>query len=142
MYKRDPPERIAIAKFPGCKAIDLTKEQLGIVVDQGLESWRTALSSVAGVYLIADRTSGKLYVGSACGEGGIWQRWCDYAATGHGGNLELKNRLKAEGPTRANAFRFSVLEIADLHSTPQDIIRRESQWKNILLTRDHGLNAN
>lgn len=97
---------------------------------------------MAGVYIIADQRSGKLYIGSACGEGGIWQRWCQYAATGHGGNLELRDLIKTEGPERAKAFRFSVLEIADLHSTPQDIVRRESHWKNILLTRDHGLNAN
>lgn len=84
------PQRLGIEDFPGFKRVDLPKPKLDLVVAQGVESWRTALSSVAGVYLISDSASGKLYVGSACGEGGIWQRWCQYVASGHGGNVELR----------------------------------------------------
>jgi hypothetical protein len=36
---------------------------------------RGALSSVAGVYLISDTLDGRLYVGSASGQGSFWQRW-------------------------------------------------------------------
>jgi len=136
------PQRLAIAEFPGYKAIDLSKADLDIIVRQGLESWRAALSSVAGVYLISDMLSGKLYVGSATGEGGIWQRWVQYAETGHGGNTELKALLKGDGARRADAFHFSVLEIADTHTQPDEVVRRETHWKRVLLTREHGLNAN
>lgn len=34
--------------------------------------------------------TGKLYVGKADGEDGIWGRWLSYAATVHGGNVGLK----------------------------------------------------
>jgi hypothetical protein len=134
---------MSIAEFPGFKAVDLAKTQLDVIVKHELESWRTVLSNVAGVYLISDKRSVKLYVGSASGEGGLWQRWCQYAATGHGGNVELKQILQNEGgPERANAFRFSILDVADVHATTDEILGRESHWKNVLLTREQGLNAN
>jgi len=136
------PERITIQEFPGFRIVDLAKSDLDLIVVQRLETWRTALSNVAGIYLISDTVSGKLYVGSASGEGGIWQRWCNYAETGHGGNVELKRIMDIEGFQRANAFRFSVLEIADIHASAEDILRRECHWKNVLLTSGHGLNAN
>jgi hypothetical protein len=135
------PKRMTIAEFPGFKAVDLAKSELEVIVRQNLESWRTALSSVAGVYLISDTMSGQLYVGSATGEGGIWQRWCQYAI-GHGGNVELQALFEEHGVDRANAFRFSVLEIADTHASADEILRREVHWKKILLSRAHGLNAN
>jgi len=136
------PERLRIAEFPGYRAIDLSKDELDIITGQVIESWKAALSSVAGVYLISDTKTGKLYVGSASGEGGIWQRWLAYSATGHGGNVELKQLLKLDGPNRSSHFRFSVLEIADLHESREGVLRRESHWKSVLLSREHGLNSN
>lgn len=133
------PERMTIAEFPGYRAVDLTKDELDLIVSQGLESWRTALSNVAGVYLISDTASGKLYVGSATGEHGIWGRWCQYSATGDGGNVELR-ALLSDGRERASAFRFSILEIADIHTSRAEILQRESHWKNVLLSRSYGLN--
>jgi hypothetical protein len=135
-------ERVAVDDFPGFKAVKLTHSEVDIIVRQSVESWRTALSSVAGVYLISDTKTGKLYVGSATGEGGIWSRWCQYAINGHGDNVELVAILAAEGKERASSFLYSVLEIADTHASSNDIIARECHWKNILLTRDHGWNAN
>ncbi|HEY6230846.1 MAG TPA: GIY-YIG nuclease family protein [Pyrinomonadaceae bacterium] len=135
------PKRMTIAPFPGFKAVDLAKSELDVIVKQNLESWQTALASVAGVYLISDTVSGRLYVGSATGEGGIWQRWCQYAV-GHGGNVELKALFDEHGLERASAFRFSILEIADTHASADEIRKRESHWKKILLSRAHGLNAN
>jgi hypothetical protein len=136
------PERMKIAEFPGYKRIDLSKAELDTIVNQGLTSWRTALSNVAGVYLISDTISGKLYVGSATGEGGIWQRWVQYSATGHGGNVELMRLLENQGSERVAACRFSVLEVADSDATWEEILSREAHWKGILLTRTHGLNLN
>ena len=136
------PERLRIAEFPGYRAIDISKEELEIITTQSIESWRAALSSVAGVYLVSDTKSGKLYVGSASGEGGIWQRWLTYATTGHGGNVDLIQLLACEGKLRSSQFRFSVLEIADLHESGDSIRFRESHWKRVLLSREHGLNSN
>ena len=136
-------ERLAIGEFPGFKAINLTKAELELIVRQSSESWRTALSNVAGIYLISDTESGKLYVGSASGEGGIWQRWASYATNGHGGNVELRNLLSTMSEiNRSKHFRYSILEIADIHASREDILRRESHWKDVLLSRSHGLNAN
>ncbi len=135
-------ERMTIAEFPGYKSLDVSMPDLQLIVGQEIEGWRTALSSVAGVYLISDTVAGRLYVGSAQGAGGIWQRWCAYAATGHGGNAELRALLAVEGGQRAQAFRFSVLEIADTHASEADILQRESHWKRVLLSRAFGFNRN
>lgn len=132
---------VSIAEFPGFRFVHLSKEELDRIVRQGAESWKAALSSVAGIYLISHPPSGKLYVGSAHGEGGIWQRWCHYSTSGHGENVELKKLLEAESALAAQ-LRFSILEIADLHTSREEVLARESHWKRVLLTRLHGLNAN
>lgn len=136
------PQRLSIGEFPGFRAVDLSFDELRLVVGHGLESWRSALSNVAGVYLISDGTTGKLYVGSASGAGGIWQRWSDYSATGHGGNAELRALVDGDGVDHAKHFRFSVLEIADVHTGEADVLARECHWKRVLLSREHGLNGN
>ena len=136
------PEKMRVAKFPGYSKAMLTKQRLDIVVRQQVESWKAALSAVSGVYVIADRLNGKLYVGSATAGEGIWSRWCSYSMTGHGGDLELKRLLKAEGAAYADNFQFGVLEIADTHASTEDILARESYWKDLLLSRAHGYNAN
>ncbi len=135
-------ERLTVGEFPGFRAVNLSREQLELIVNQSLESWRTALSNVAGVYLISDTVSGGLYVGAAYGEGGIWQRWQKYVTTGTGGNKELQNLLTEHGEQHLSAFHYSILEIADIHTGKDDILRREVHWKDVLLTRSHGLNAN
>lgn len=137
------PKRVSIGDFPGYKNVNITKVQLDLVINQRLASWRAALSSVKGIYLITDTSNGKLYVGKADGAEGIWGRWSVYAATNHGHNVALKKEFGIEAePGRKQDLRFSVLEVADLHATTQDIDRRESHWKEILLTRIHGYNRN
>lgn len=134
------PKKLSVGEFSGFANCTLTKRHLDLVVNQALESWRAALSGVAGIYVIADRRTGKLYVGSATGEGGIWARWCSYSATGHGGNAELRALLSQEGPEYANHFQFGILEIAGTHG--DDLLDREAYWKNLLMTREHGMNSN
>ena len=137
------PEKMSIGEFPGYLRTTLTKQRLDIVVRQEIASWKGALSNVAGVYVIADRATGKLYVGSATGDEGIWNRWCAYSATGHGGNRELQQLLRDKGPDyAAKNFQFGILEIADMNTSDGDVRERESRWKELLLTRDHGYNAN
>ena len=136
------PSRLTIAHFPGFKSVRLTKNQLDVIVREQLPEWNSALSSVAGVYLIADSKTGKKYVGSAIGQAGIWGRWRAYAEDGHGGNVELKKVMKELGSDHTKNFRYSILEIADTHASANEVLRRESHWKEVLLTRTHGLNAN
>lgn len=134
-------EPVKLDGFPGFKTVNISFEDLDYLVRSGTPSWRTALGSVAGVYLISDTLTGKLYVGSATGEGGIWGRWCQYV-DGHGHNVELKKLVGTEGIARAKHYRFSVLEIADTHASSAEVLERESHWKRVLLTRVHGWNAN
>ncbi len=136
------PEKMALKEFPGYSWPMLTKQRLDIVVKQEIASWKAALSNVHGVYVIADCATGKLYVGSATGDEGIWGRWCTYSATGHGGDKELRKLLREQGPDYAEKFQFGILEIADTNANRDDVWRRESRWKELLLTREHGYNAN
>lgn len=135
-------ERVVVGGFPGFKRVRLSQAELNLVVTHGVDTWRSALSSVGGIYLITDLATGKLYVGSACGEGGIWARWTAYQQTGHGGNKELRELLAIQGREYAANFQFAVLETADTHADQEAILARESHWKQVLVSRVHGLNAN
>ncbi|WP_261311990.1 GIY-YIG nuclease family protein [Stenotrophomonas sp. DR822] len=135
-------ERISIGPFPGYKRVDISKQDLNLLVKQGTESWKTALSAVKGIYLITDTKTGKLYVGKADGEQGIWGRWECYANTGHGHNAALVQELGIKATDRQDDLHFSLLEIMDIQSGPSEIDRRESHWKTVLMTRSYGYNRN
>lgn len=136
------PERISVGRFPGFKDVDITKQELDLMVRHNVDSWRTALSNVKGIYLITDTSNNKLYVGKADGENGIWGRWCEYSATGHGHNKALIAELGEVIADRAQSLRFAILEVADLQSDPKEIDHRESHWKKILRSRETGYNQN
>ena len=133
---------MTIGDFPGFNNVLLSLTMLKTLVRELNPSWLTALSNVAGVYLISDTSTGKNYVGSAYGGDGIWQRWTAYATTGHGGNKELRTLLKQDGTKHAQFFQFTLLEICDLNTSDDYIISRETHWKNALLSREFGLNKN
>ncbi|MCP3966560.1 MAG: GIY-YIG nuclease family protein [Lentisphaerae bacterium] len=135
-------KKMAIEEFKGYNKFILTKKKLDIVVSQNIDSWRGALSNVAGVYLITDTATGRVYVGSATGDCGIWQRWSEYSRNGHGGNKELVALLKEKGDNYSNNFQYSILEIADTHSSSDDVKERESYWKDVLCSRKYGYNKN
>ena len=135
-------ERIKVGEFPGFRDVNLSMADLRSVVTGSAASWRAALSSVAGVYVITDAETGRLYVGSATGQGGIWARWSHYASTGHGGNIELKALLAEQDGERDLSLHFAILEVADVNASDEDLLSREEHWKRVLLSRAHGLNAN
>lgn len=130
--------------FPGYDDVDLSFAELEGLVRNSRPDWKAALESVKGIYLITDTKTGKRYVGSAYGDQGIWSRWCAYAASGHGDNVELRNLVSDPSLAycRSN-FRFALLEHRAVR-TPDEVVRsRESFWKRILLTRgEQGLNRN
>ena len=105
-------------------------------------SWRSALSSVSGINVIADTTDGRHYVGSAGGQGGFWQRWTSYAESGHGQNKELKAVLTDLGDTHSNGWQIAILEVCDLNADEQSVVARESYWKDVLQSRQFGMNEN
>lgn len=135
-----------LGPFPGYHNVRLRHRELQLIFSKDEPSWEEALSSVKGVYVITDLTDGRLYVGSASGEGdGLWQRWSAYAHLKNltGGNKELV-RMRAElGDDHIiNNFQYSILEIFDPKTKQGAILQRESFWKLALDSRVHGMNAN
>lgn len=123
--------------------IILTFPELREIVNANYKDWRIALSAVKGVYLITDASTGKLYVGSAYGDGGIWGRWCDYVKTnGHGGNKSLLPLVEATPDYAVNNFRFSILMLLPKTVTPEEAIRKEQLFKRKLGSNSFGLNNN
>lgn len=136
------PLRMSVGDFPGYASVNVDYSLLQVIVGQELPSWKSALKSVSGVYVIADTSTGRLYVGSAYGEGGIWSRWVQYANSGHGGNKEFRRLIKAGGADYAHNFQFGILEVCDLMSSEAEVIEREVHWKLVLLTKEYGNNEN
>lgn len=124
------------APFPGFDQLILDYGELQAVMrEQRYASWRVVLASVAGVYVVTDMRDGRHYIGKADGAESIRQRWHAYATSGHGGNVELRNR-------DPKSFRFSLLRVFD-PATPGSVIdRAESHFKDALGTRSHGMNRN
>jgi hypothetical protein len=133
---------MSIGEFRGFNSVLLSHAMLRTVVREANPSWKSALGNVAGVYVIANTSSGALYVGSAYGGVGIWQRWSEYAKSGHGGNKELRALLADKGQDHCDNFQFSILEVCDLNSSNDYVISREGHWKQVLMSREFGLNRN
>lgn len=122
--------------FPGFDRLVLSHVELQAVMrDHGYASWRTALSSVLGIYLITDTRDGRHYVGKADGEESVRQRWHAYATNGHGGNVALRG-------LDASSFRFSLLRVFDPATPVREINAAESHFKKALDSTRHGLNRN
>ncbi len=84
----------------------------------------------------------KQYVGSAYGEDCIWQRWSEYVKNGHGGNIDLKNLLNTNGQNYKTNFKYFILEVWNMNLGKDYIIQRENYWKEVLMSRQFGLNSN
>ena len=130
--------------FPGHDSIDIGFGELEALILNDRPDWRSILGNTKGVYLITDGETGRLYVGAAYGDGGVWSRWREYIETGHGGNAELKRLLRNRNLDYCRKhFRFSLLESHAARVADEAIIERESHWKRILNSRgEFGLNKN
>lgn len=130
--------------FPGFDEIDISFDELETLVRNERPDWRAALENVKGVYLISDMRTGKRYVGSAYGEQGIWSRWCQYATSGHGGNVELRKLVNSPDLDYCKAnFRFALLDHRPLGTPDETVLNRETYWKQVLFTRgSQGMNRN
>ena len=78
-------------------------------------SWKEALTVTKGIYLLTCPDTKEAYVGSATGADGFLGRCIEYALTGHGGNVVLKQRQPSD-------YRVSILEVAGSH------VPRQHQW--------------
>lgn len=93
-----------------------------------------------GVYIITDKSNGKIYVGSA--NESFWSRWSLYVRNRHGGNKKLKRIIDKKGPDYASNFQFSILETRSKITDDKVIIKREEHWKEVLKSREFGYNEN
>ena len=122
--------------FPGFDHLVIDHDRLQAVVnDPRYAAWRSALTSVIGIYLITDTSSGRHYVGKADGDETLLQRWTAYATNGHGGNNGLKG-------LDCKTFRYSVLRVLDPSTAGPDVNAVEKHYKDVLDSRKHGLNEN
>jgi hypothetical protein len=129
--------------FPGHDRINHTLGELEIAIKQDWHDWRGALQFMKGVYVIHDQETGQAYVGSAYGDTGIWARLCEYVDSLHGGNVALRELVGQKGPDYARAnLRFALLEFWSMRAADDDVLTRESYWKDVLLSRKFGLNRN
>lgn len=135
-------KRVTLTDFLGFDSVNIDYKTLKYIVSDNISSWKSALSNVKGIYLIVDTYTGKQYVGSAYGDECIWHRWSNYAKDGHGGNVELKELLRTNGVDYKYNFKYSILEVCNMNLGNEYIVSRESHWKEVLLTRQFGLNLN
>lgn len=129
--------------FCGYEKVEHNFSYLESIFNQGYSDWKSALENVKGVYLIVDKSNGRMYVGSAYGSSGMWSRWACYLETGHGFNDELVKLIKIKGKDYAREnFYFCILEYRAMKTDDTTIIEREQYWKRVLLSNKFGYNKN
>lgn len=129
--------------FPGHDRINHTFDVLAAAVTQDWNDWRGALQYLKGVYVIHDQKTGQSYVGSAYGSDGIWSRLCQYVTSLDGGNKGLRDLVGKKGPEYMKQnLRFALLETMLMKTADDDVLARETYWKDVLLSRQFGLNRN
>lgn len=132
-----------VMDFPGYYKFMLSYDQLSKMVSNpdSNREWERMLSSVSGVYVLLDQRSGRQYVGSAYGKGGIWARWRSYVRSPSGGNA-LLNKLLTKRPNRYRQFQFSILRVLEPDAPKDEVIEQEVLAKRKLGSRAFGLNDN
>jgi hypothetical protein len=122
-----------VMDFPGYYNFTLSYDQLATMVNNpdSNREWQRMLSSVSGVYVLLDQRSGKQYLGSAYGGGGIWARWRSYVKSPFGGNILLR-KLLANSPSRYKSFQFSIVRVLEPGATKDEVIAQEALAKKKL----------
>ena len=131
-------------KFEGYDRVHLPYRRLADIFDKKiLPTYYEALSKITGVYCLTDTYTGKLYIGSATGEGGVLQRWGNYLGSQHGGNKKLIALRDKEGPEYFEKyFTFTLLEYFSLSYDSDKVLEREQYWKRCFDTIKNGYNDN
>ncbi|WP_267899138.1 GIY-YIG nuclease family protein [Macrococcoides canis] len=103
-----------------------------------------ALENQKAVYLITDKSNGKLYVGLATSMSKmLLTRWSNYVANGHGGNKELVALVEEKGFDYVKEnFQYTILENYNGKVDDKLVLQRESYWKEALQSRQFGYNSN
>ena len=141
VYELAPSTKLGA--FPGYNNVLLSHKDLQTIVRMEAPEWKTALSSVKGVYCITDKATGRLYIGSASGNAsGIWQRWSAYGDIDNltGGNKNFEEIKDFDADYIIENFTYFILEIFDVKTKREDIIHREEFWKKVFQSVKHGMN--
>ena len=73
----------------------------------------------------------------------LLSRWAGYIKTFHNGNEGLKELFEINGENYFKQyFKYSIIENFNSKVNPDFVIDRESYWKKVLDTRNHGYNKN
>lgn len=130
--------------FPGYQNVHLTFKELETIVKGNYPAYKNALERQKAVYVQTDKATGKLYIGSATSDSGmLLARWTSYVKNGHGGNKELVKLVKEKGfDYIKDNFTYSIIEVFDESTKDIYVLNRESYWKDVFDTRNHGYNAN
>ena len=132
-------------EFPGYDKVNISWKDLENVIEDDV--WINVLKNQKAIYLIVDCKTGKQYVGAAYGGDGLLGRWRDYIKDGHGDNKYLK---ELDFEYIKENFKYSILETFNSNVDDKIIIGenkdgeggREGFWKDVLLSRKFGYNAN
>lgn len=138
--------------FPGYLNVNVSFNELKNKIEKS-DSWRECLKSKKAVYLIIDRYTGKMYVGSAYGNDGLFGRWNTYVnnkgidkkekESNKYPNKAFKQLIEEKGPDYIiDNFKYSILETFDVSTSTEEIIKRENWWKKVLQSRIFGYNKN
>lgn len=132
--------------FSGYDNVSLSYRSLASIIARKKSDWIGALQNQKAVYVITDRSSGKLYIGSATGKNGmLLGRWSAYVENGHGGNQALIELVDKKGFDYVkNNFQYSILENYNTSVDDTVILERECWWKEALQSRNKssGYNKN
>ena len=131
-------------QFEGYDRVYLPYKRLAdIFSGKIMPTYYEALKKVTGIYCLTDTKTGKLYIGSATGEGGVAQRWGNYLDSKHGGNKKLVALYHEKGAGYFEEyFTYTLIEYFGLSYDPVKIIEREQYWKRCFDTIQHGYNDN
>ncbi len=97
------------------------------------ESWVARLREVKGVYVLTCPRTRELYVGSATGEGGFYERWRQHAGES-GDAVQFRSREQSD-------YQVAILEVAGSNASDRDILHAEQLWMKKLQTSEMGLNG-
>ena len=130
--------------FPGYDNVSLSYNELETIVNGNYPSYQNALYNQKAVYLLTDKATGKLYVGSATSENGmLLARWSNYVANGHGGNVDLIALVNEKGFNYIKQnFQYTILENYNSKIDDEYILKRESYWKKVFRSKEFGYNKN
>ena len=127
--------------FRGYDTASLLWSELVSIVANDRQDWKTALQHMKGIYVIT-LLDGRNYVGSAYGDVGLWSRWKHYATSRHGGNAQMRELDAITAGAFIDGARFTLMEAWPTRTEDALILSRESYWKDALMSRRTGVNAN